>query len=38
MLFLNIRENLMENRNKNNCNNSKTELKDIIKCQRVIPV
>ena len=32
------REKLMKNRNKNNYNNSKTELKDIIQCQRVISV
>ena len=34
-----MRQKLMENRNKNNYNdNSKTELKDIIQSQRIIPV
>ena len=29
----------MKNRNKNNCKHSnKTELKDTIQCQRIIPV
>ena len=34
-----MRQKLMKNRNKNNYNdNSKTELKDIIQSQRIIPV
>ena len=40
MVFLNIKvKTKIKNRNKNNYNNSnKTELKDIIQCQMVIPV
>ena len=39
MLLLNKEKKIIKNKNKSNCNNNnKTDLKDIIQCQRVIAV
>lgn len=38
MLFLNIKGKKRERNKKNYNNSNKTELKDIIQCQRIVPL